>query len=119
MGNHTLSSFHANDTSMKNKMMGKAFSLLPKTNLSLPGKPKISGSNKSHLIGWNFYTKTNAIWTNRQVQFCVSPGCAVLPTKLGPSFPALARQNVFQPVRLIFLLSLFPPAPVWGMQGQA
>lgn len=57
MCNHTLSSFHANSTSMKNKMMGKAFPLLPKTNLSLPGRPQISGSNKKALIGWNFYAK--------------------------------------------------------------
>lgn len=51
MCNHTLSSFHANSTSMKNKMMGKAFPLLPKTNLFLPGRPQISGSNKK-VFNW-------------------------------------------------------------------
>lgn len=46
-------------------------------------------------------------------------GTTFSPTKQSLSFPALARQKVFQLVRLIFLLSLFSPVPVWGKWGKA
>lgn len=75
---------------MKNKMMEKAFPLLPKTNLSFLGRPQILGSNKGPLIGWNFYAKTKTIWTNRKVQFSVSSGNHIFPTKLA-LFPSTGK----------------------------
>ena len=109
--NHTLSSLHANGTSLKNKMTGKAFPLLPKTK----GRPQIWGSNKGPLTGWNFYAKARVIWTRRKVQLSILSGKHIFPAKLGPSLPA--KQKVFQLVRLIFLLSCSSQVPVWSKWG--